>query len=227
MSVLRHSSRLRKGEVFPPFLYVSHHQLVQPPLPGLLGGRAPASSTPSTRRPSASSSAKRSRWATSSSASSAASRSCTRTCSTCSPSSRTATSRSSRTATSSRDERAERMRRDRQRHATDQRRRHARSSATNAAAGRACSRRRCRACRTASTRQGLHGRLHVALQDEHRRPAPRSLGRSADRDGRDVHVVPRLPADGPAAEFRPLPDTGAVVAGTASSSSRCGRRSPS
>ena len=42
----------------------------------------------------------------------------------------------------------------------------------------------------------LHRRLHEPVPDEHRRPAHREVDRPADRDGRDVHLVPRLSADG-------------------------------
>ena len=84
LSVQRHKRRLKRGEFFPPFLYVSVINSLQPALPGLLGGRGRQAGDRSSRRRSTSWSAKPRRWATSSSASSAASRSCTRSCSTCS-----------------------------------------------------------------------------------------------------------------------------------------------
>ena len=84
----------------------------------------------------------------------------------------------------------------------DQRRGHRDRQRRAPRPGRTCCRRRCRACRTASKQQGLHRRLHQPLPDEHRRPADREVGRSADRHGRDVHLVPRLPADGPGRRTR-------------------------
>ena len=53
------------------------------------------------------------------------------------------------------------------------------------------------------------------------------MGRSADRDGRAVHMVPRLSADGAGRQPAAVPDAGAAIAGAAVRRRRCGRRSRS
>ena len=61
-------------------------------------------------------------------------------------------------------------------------------------------------------RRRLHRRLHQPRPHEHRRHAEGRVDRPAHRDGRAVHVVPRLPADGAEPEPGPVPDAGAGAA---------------
>ena len=53
--------------------------------------------------------------------------------------------------------------------------------------------------------QGDDRRLHEPVPDEHRRPADRKMARSADRDGRDVHLVSHLSAGRARRQARAVP----------------------
>ncbi len=88
-----------------------------------------------------------------------------------------------------------------------------RSSATSAAAGPDVCSKTMQGHAELPEAQGLHRRLHQPVPDEHRRSAQREMGRSPDRDGRDVHLVPRLSADGPRRESGAVPDAGAAAPG--------------
>ena len=160
------------------------------------GSMWPPSRRRSRRTRSTSWSARPRRWATSSSASSAASRSCTRTCSTCSAEHPDCYFQIFTNGQFITDEKAKRLRQlgnvtplisvEGNEIVSDERRGRRRRPAA----------RRWRASQNCLKQQGLHRRLHQPVPDEHRRPADREVGRSADRDGRDVHLVPRLSADG-------------------------------
>ena len=175
LSVHKHKRRTAPRPVLPAVPLRLDHQHLQPALPGVLGRCEHetaddfARGLPQARPRSAG------RWATSSSASSAASRSCIHTCSTCSPSTRTATSRSSPTATSSRPSGATNVA-TRQRHAANLRRRDRDRLATSVAAGRTCSRRRCRGCTTHSTAGVFTGVCTSLCADQYRRHAYEKSG---------------------------------------------------
>ena len=53
--------------------------------------------------------------------------------------------------------------------------------------------------------QGPHGRLHERLRPQLRRAGERRLARQADRPGRALHLVPRLPPDGAGRRRGPVP----------------------
>ena len=196
LSVERHKRRLQARRVLPAVPVRLHHQQLQPALPGLLGGRGrqagdhQAGGLPQAGR------ARPRRWATSSSASSAASRSCTRTCSTCWPSTPIATSRSSPTASSSPTERAKRMRQlgnvtplisvEGNEIVSDERRGR-RRRAEQDHAGRP---------ELPATNKVFTGVCTSLCQTNIDDLLDGEMGRSAHRHGRDVHLVPRLSADG-------------------------------
>ena len=106
------------------------------------------------------------------------------------------------------DEVAKKLRRAGQRHAADQRRRDGDRQRRAPRAGRACYSKTMQGIAELPEEQGVYRRLHERLQNEPRRPRHREVGRPADRDGGVLHLVPRLPPDGAGANARTVPHAG-------------------
>ena len=215
LSVHKHKRRMKRGQFFPPFLYVSIINSCNLRCQGFWVDVSMKQQTISPMR-FTSSFASRGRWATSSSASSAASRSCTRTCSICSPSIRCYFQVFTNGHFITPERRMWQLGNVTPLISVEGRR----LSRTSAAAAPTCSRRRCKDFYNALD-AGVFTALHE-LAHEHRRHASGTMDRHADRDGRALYLVSRLPADGPASEPGPVLDARASFRAR-SSSSRCAK----